>query len=195
MDRLFGQGFASVHECFPGVDGVLLQDAIWKSYAIERNTTIPYLKPDKSPNVIRHPLNDRSQGATAEALANSVEQQGAIAGVRDHAWAVKGKNAGDCCQMLTWGHLCEGVLLAAARSPDNQYVISTLERGVGNATIFNQNTPEDVLHYLIRMHNTFHHGAGTSFLDLLSDLKGIEVKWVAHRTREKIQSRGVLPPR
>lgn len=189
MNRVFGDGVSSIHARFPGLQGVLLQDAIWKAYAIEKNTTIQYLKPDKSPNVLRHRLNDRSQGSTTEFLAQSVEQQGALIGVRGNAWAVKND---DSYHMLTWGHLCEGVLAAAARSPENPYVVATLNRGIVNVTIFNASTPDDVLHYLIRMHNTFHHGSGTSFLDVMSDLKTIEAKWVAHRNREHISSRGAV---
>jgi len=186
VNKLFGP-CESIAERFPGLDGVLLQEAIWTAYAIERDANIDYFKPDGTPNVCRHRLNDRDQEATTESLACSVERQGALVGVRGNAWAVKGA---DMYNMLTWGHLCEAVLMAAGRSPDNAYVKATLKRGIVSATIFGPQTPDDVLHHLVRMHNNFHRGSSSSFVDLLSDLVKIEAKWAIHRQQNKIQSRG-----
>jgi hypothetical protein len=185
---LFGTA-DSVHTRFPGLHGVLLQEAIWTAYAIEKNASFPFLTADADANVVRHRLNDRDQRDTVEALAASVEKQGGLVGVRGLPWAVKPDGDGPY-QMLTWGHFCDGVIVAAARSPENPYVLATLKKGVVNATVFNASTPDDVLLYLIRLHNDFHQGASGSFLDLLSDLKTLEQRWSIHRRTEKIVARG-----
>ena len=189
VDGLFGAQ-TSVYSRFPGLDGVLLQEAIWTAYAIEKNACIPFVRADgKTPNVVRHRLNDRDQEATVEALATSIEKRGALVGVRGLAWAVKPDGDGPY-QMISWGHLCDAVLLAASRSPSNPYVQATLKKGIVNAVVFNHSTPDDVLLHLVRLHNEFHRGSGESFLDVLSDLKILEQRWAIHRKAQKIVARG-----
>ena len=125
VEGLFGPA-ESIHQRFPGLDGVLLQEQVFAAYKLEVADHIPYLKADGSPNVTRHRCNDRSYDETTEDLAVSIESRGCMIGVRGEAWAVKGSTY----QMLTWGHLTEAVLLANSRSPDNPFVKKTVERGL-----------------------------------------------------------------
>ena len=151
---LFGPA-ESIHQRFPGLDGVLLQEQVFAAYKLEVADHIPYLKADGSPNVMRHRCNDRSYDETTEDLAVSIESRGCMIGVRGEAWAVKGSTY----QMLTWGHLTEAVLLANSRSPVNPFVQATVARGLEHVTVFHDSMPDDVASYLVRLHNHFHGGA------------------------------------
>ena len=122
---LFGPA-ESIHQRFPGLGGVLLQEQVFAAYKLEVADHIPYLKEEGTPNVMRQRCNDRSYDETTTDLALSIETRGCMIGVRGEAWAVKGSTY----QMLTWGHLTEAVLLANSRSPANQLVQATVARGL-----------------------------------------------------------------
>ena len=176
----------SIHQRFPGLDDLLLQEQVFAAYQIEVADHIPYLKADGSPNVMRHRCNDRSYDETTEDLAVSIESRGCMIGVRGEAWAVKGSTY----QMLTWGHLTDAVLLANSRSPVNPFVQATVARGLEHVTVFHDRMPDDVASYLVRLHNDFHGGAATSFLEVLGELQTIEAGWKTYREENRITSRG-----
>ena len=92
-------------------------------------------------------------------------------------------------KMLSWGHWVQGVYRAAARSPGNAFVQSTLLRGVTGMTLFRNTTPADVLRWIIDLSNKFHHGSGKSFVEVIHDTCAAEAKWQLHREKRKITAR------
>ena len=84
----------------------------------------------------------------------------------------------------------QAVLLAAKRSPNNPQVKMTLQRGLPNALVFQANMPADVCVFLVRLHNAFHTGSSSSWLELLGDLRNVESRWATHRLEHGIVSRG-----
>jgi hypothetical protein len=50
--------------------------------------TVPWLLPDGSPNIVRHPLNGRKQGARRRKYKRGLLAKGFLNGCRGEAWLV-----------------------------------------------------------------------------------------------------------
>ena len=88
---------------------------------MQEQTTVPYLRSDGTPNVCRHPCNDRAEEQTFELLAASIEDRGALLGVRGQPWLVQPQGDGPM-KLLSWGtwprpalHASVGLLILALR--------------------------------------------------------------------------------
>lgn len=116
----------------------------------------------------RHDLNDRYQEATLRNYVASVKKQGAVAGVRGAPWVVEAKDPNQYL-LLTYGTLAEAVYQAYEQEPTNGQIIATIRAGISNAMVFNQQTPDCVLKWLMNFHNLFHGGSNPSFIELLKE--------------------------
>ena len=66
---------------------------------------------------------------------------------------------------LTFGSLCEAFYAALADEPEYKNLRNTLETLL-ECRILHRSTPPSILKHLINLHNRFHAGAGTSFVEL-----------------------------
>ena len=124
-------------------------------------------------NVVRHQLNSRQQSSVKAAYIASVKMRGVCEGVRGEAWLVQPEpNTSIGAQQnpfkaLSFGSLSEAFFCALNDEPSNTNLIASLRRGL-EARILHHSTPNEVLRFLVHIHNSFHSGSGTSFCELIS---------------------------
>ena len=120
----------------------------------------------------RHAVNPRQHAGVKAQYVASVRMRGIIESVRGECWCVEavpdsaGVRSGPK-GALTFGSLTEAFYEALSQDPTNGALLATLTKGLA-ARVLNYRTPPAVLRYLVRFHNGFHGGAGTSFVELIS---------------------------
>ena len=67
---------------------------------------------------------------------------------------------------LSFGSLSEAFYEALIAEPDNPQLVSTLAKGL-ETKLLSVKTPMSVLRLLVNLHNKFHSGAATSYLELI----------------------------
>ena len=127
------------------------------------------------PNIQRSPFNSRRQDGVRAEYVKSVKLRGIVENVRGEAWFQQrsadamstsdGKVASYLA--LSFASLTEAFYTALTQSPENQNLLLTLTRGL-ECRIIHARTPPAVCRYLVNLHNRFHMGSSTSFVELLT---------------------------
>ena len=137
-------------------------------------TRIPFFLDEEKQvrGIQRHSCNPRQHAGVKAQYVASVKLRGIIEGVRGECWCVEsdpdatGRRSGPI-GALTFGSLTDAFYTALEQDPSNPAIQHTLKRGL-EARIINSKTPAAVLRFLVRFHNAFHHGAQTSYLELIA---------------------------
>ena len=108
---------------------------------------------------------------------------------RGSPWAQLSEGDVGPFQMLTYRQLTKGVYLAWSRSPKNTLVKFSVARGLKRVRCLSSKTPEDVLSWLIRHHNSFHRGSGNSLVDISPEIKRMQADWGAEAAIKGITAR------
>ena len=118
--------------------------------------------------IARHEHNPRQHAGVKAAYVASVKLRGIVDGVRGELWAVQPdpRAANRQFGALTFGSLTEAFYQALEEEPTNSQLLLSLAKGL-NATVFSFRTPPAVTKYLVKLHNRFHVGAATSFVELV----------------------------
>ncbi|CAK0835947.1 unnamed protein product, partial [Prorocentrum cordatum] len=130
-------------------------------------------------------------------ISEGVLAKGLVEGVRGEAWAVpavdngpNGEVLGPETVLLLISHatLVEAANEAFRRQPTSRFVIKTMEGGIV-VKIFLPSTPAFALIYLRDLHNQFHLGAGTSFLEKYVQSAEFEKEWVDYMKSNNMVAR------
>ena len=121
-----------------------------------------------------------------EAYTNRVIHEGAVSGVRGQPWAQISKGGVPPYQLLSYGTLTRAIYAAHDRAPTNINVIETVKVGLQNVTLFSENTPVDVLEWLIDFHNSFHQGSSFTVLQHFDLTIKADAEWKVHCTSKGI---------
>ena len=134
---------------------------------VDDNTTDNERKPyaGRVRAIRRHRVNQRQHSSVQKQYVSSVKQRGVVEGVRGELWCTAPDSEG-IYGALTWGSLTEAVFQALLEDPDNQQLTLVVTKGI-EAKLLSNKTPDSVLKFLTRLHNRFHSGASTSFLELI----------------------------
>jgi len=123
-------------------------------------------------NIVRHRLNNRVQNGVRECYKQSVKLRGIVEGVRGEPWVCEpgidpktGEKAGPY-EALSFASLVESFYSALDEDGENPNLRLTLNKGL-ECRILHSRAPPAVLKYLVHLHNRFHQGSSTSFVDLL----------------------------
>ncbi|CAL1163170.1 unnamed protein product [Cladocopium goreaui] len=173
----------SVEQLFEGeVKGRLLLDKLFELYQVgegrktlrffkdgtENNHNIPFS--EKPKNLARHmEYNPRHQAGVKMQYVKSVKARGIVESVRGECWAIApAENDGRPAPylLLSCASLVEAYYTAIAEEPNNENLIATAKKGM-EARVLSIRTPASVCRYLTTLHNQFHHGASTNFLELI----------------------------
>ena len=137
----------------------------------ENNPSIPFN--EKPKNLGRHMVfNPRHQAGVKQAYVKSVKARGIVESVRGEAWAVapepeeRADGRKGPYLLLSCASLVEAFYQAIGESPSNDNLLATCRKGI-EARVLNHRTPPSVCRYLTTLHNQFHHGAATNFLELI----------------------------
>jgi hypothetical protein len=103
---------------------------------------------------------------------------GIIDGVRGVPWCVKGKDG--LFYLMSFATLSTAVYKAFEKDCLNQNVRRTIRAGLLNAVLFSERMPEDVCRFLRDLHNRFHDGSSTSFMEVLNMIVGADADWKSH---------------
>ena len=117
-------------------------------------------------------FNPRHQAGVKQAYVKSVKARGIVESVRGEAWAVapepeeRADGRKGPYLLLSCASLVEAFYQAIGESPSNDNLLATCRKGI-EARVLNHRTPPSVCRYLTTLHNQFHHGAATNFLELI----------------------------
>ena len=126
-------------------------------------------------NIERSIYNGRQQDGVRAEYVKSTKLRGIVENVRGEPWMqqrgdlVNGGNDGKFASYyaLSFASLTEAFFTALAQEPQNQNLMLTLSRGL-ECRIIHAKTPPSVCRYLVNLHNRFHSGSSTSFVELLT---------------------------
>lgn len=168
---------ASIKVRYPKLEGNAMQDRVFQDYLLstDGDQRLPFFTEAGVKVFERHRINNRNLGAWREYLVRQIMSKGYHEGVRGQAWAVPSDTEASKYLLISHATLTEAIYLAAERDKDheNDFVQRSLRLGLV-AKVFEKRTPEDVLTYLKQLHNEFHRGAATSYLELIEACIEIE---------------------
>lgn len=186
----------SIKEIFGDLSGGSLLDAIFATYQVGEKTRVKFFLDQNSTDhtnfpfhsrqvgIVRHQHNQRMHSGIKKAYVKSCCARGICEGVRGEAWLTEpkpdsfGHRTGPF-QALTYGSLCEAFYSALCQEPENQNLHRTLGRGF-EARVFSHKLPDSIAKYIVKMHNRFHGGASTNFVELVQVVPDVEfqlTKW------------------
>ena len=93
------------------------------------------------------------------------------------AWMVYGANNHFPVTAITYGHRSEAMYRAIQREPDSPYVKKALATGLESVRMLSNTVPVEVKVALCQMHNTYHEGAGETWLALLDKAEDLMAEW------------------
>ena len=176
QDSWFQQD-GKIDEMFPGLAGKDLQDFCKRVYILPNQPQrLPYFCPDTGARVaLRHPLNQRPHSQVVEDYVGTIVKYGLFQEARSTAWGVTPTHGNVNTKYDKWlmgaGTTTDAVCLAHQRHSHNANVIGTIKEGL-SFTEWNNKTPDSVLIFFKELHNSFHGGASTSFIELINSIPG-----------------------
>ena len=184
MTRLFSQGGqdSDIVEFFGVESGAIRLKRICNLYQIGENRIVKFFNENGDRLVYRDPINQRKQASVDRALQKSILARGLVPGVAGEAWFAMSPGEKEPYLAITFGGRSDAVYaLAADKSlKTNPYLTETLRTGILNCRIFTAKMPTWVRKWLRDYHNSFHKGAGYSFLELLKEIPDMEVTTTYH---------------
>ncbi len=126
-------------------------------------------------NIERSMHNGRQQDGVRAEYVKSTKMRGIVENVRGEAWMqqrssdlVNGTDSKfGSFFALSFASLTEAFYTALTDDPTNQNLLLTLSRGL-ECRILHAKTPPSICRYLVNLHNRFHCGSSTSFVELLT---------------------------
>ena len=123
--------------------------------------------PDGPRNLKRHmDFNPRQQSGVKSKYIRSIKARGIVESVRGEAWGIQPVDGGPFL-LLSCASLTEAFYMAYAEDPTNPNILCTLKAGL-DVRVLSVRTPPQICRYLVRLHNRFHGGASTNFLELMA---------------------------
>ena len=130
--------------------------------------------------IMRHELNNRYQSGVKAAYKASLRLRGIVEGVRGEAWVIQPEIGQDGqkssgYQALSFASLTESFYAALVEDPTNESLLLTLSKGL-EVRLLSNRMPKNIIRYLVNLHNRFHKGSGTSFVELIKMVP--DVTWL-----------------
>ena len=171
-------------QCF--FRGNLILQKVIQVYALQQQATLRFFD-DKGKRLLwRSVHNKRNHKQVKEEYVQNILDNGVYQGVRGTPWVIAGT---DCLfYHMSYATLAESVYEALERDPTNQNINITFRNGIPGAIVFTPRTPVDVLEYLKELHNNFHGGVATSFLEVYGKVDEVEAGWIVHMKANNLSS-------
>ena len=150
---------------------------------------VMFFDKDKRPLIVPHELNFRHQDQVERKYTNSLRRFGNVPGVRGEPWFQVSQGGGAPYKAITYSTLSRSMYRAVEEDPANPLIIASIERGLPNCILFDENMPDDCVGWLRDWHNSFHEGSSVSFLELLKLVKDAHADWVAHADASGLKTR------
>lgn len=122
-------------------------------------------------NIIRHELNNRYQSGVKQAYKVSLRMRGIVEGARGEAWLLQpevdlnGEKVSGY-KALSFASLTESFYASLTEDSGNENLLMSLSKGL-ECRILSNRMPGAIIRYLVNLHNRFHKGSGTSFVELI----------------------------
>ena len=105
------------------------------------------------------------------AYVKSVKMRGVVEGVRGEPWLVQRvtgdlNGASPSYYALSFASLCEAFYHALEEDGTNENLLLSLSKGL-ECRVLHHRTPGMILKYLVNLHNRFHQGSSTSWVELI----------------------------
>jgi hypothetical protein len=163
-----------------------------KSYRRRVRVTLPFFSGDNDAikTFICHPLNERHHNVVIQSYIKSIRKFGLAQDVRGIAAAMPSLGGGAPYLMLTYGSITRAIYICAEKYGSEENVKSTISNGLV-LDVYDEDMPTDGGRFIRDFFNSFHKGAGISFLEILSSTMARDAEWKAHAMRNAIPlSRG-----
>ena len=135
----------------------------------------------------RHEYNNRQQDAVLEKYITSICEDGHVPSVRGLPWAVcAAYSLSGPFYLMSYATLTEAIYEAHALHPNNKNVIDSITDGLENVILLSSDVPKDVLQWIKKTHNAFHHGADTNVMDILDDISQAHSSLTLQRESGKV---------
>ena len=128
------------------------------------------------PTFVTHDLNYRRHDLWDQELATSILERGIVPGVSGESWSQYSSNCSMPLRSISWGSRTRAFYIAHKKQPESKIIQKELENGLVT-TRFHDLMPKAVVEFLVSFHNTFHKGAGVSFLEVQADAPALEQEW------------------
>ena len=131
------------------------------------NSSIPFERIVR--NIERHPHNQRSQKGVRAAYCKSVRMRGVVEGVRGEPWMQQkppSEQTSAKYWALSFASLTEAFYVSLVDDPCNELLLLSVRKGL-ECRILHHRTPALIGKYLVNLHNRFHQGSSTSFVELI----------------------------
>ena len=136
-------------------------------------------------NLARHlEYNPRQQAGVKAKYVRSIKARGICESVRGEAWAMQSTEGGPYL-LLSCASLTEAFYCAITEEPANENIQATARSGL-EMRILSSRTPASICRYLVRLHNRFHGGASTNFLELMAAVPEVERALLQWKTQHGI---------
>ena len=130
---------------------------------------------DAEPVLVRHQeYNPRQQMGVKARYIQSIKARGLVESVRGECWAIMPDVPGGPYRLLSCASLVEALYEAAQQDPENPNIVATLKAGIELRPL-DVKTPSAISKYLVKLHNRFHGGAATNYIELMTTVP--EVTW------------------
>ena len=136
---------------FGPMDDKMMTQQIYKSYAISAGVKVEYYDEHGQENLSRHPLS-RCQDAMLRLYAEAIRRNGIAGGPLRGSVMQQSKEARrrlHKLHMITNGTLTQALYKVYQTDPTNRLVWASIDAGLVNCVILHQDTPSDVVHFLM----------------------------------------------
>ncbi|CAE7946238.1 unnamed protein product, partial [Symbiodinium sp. KB8] len=168
---------------FKDLKGQLLVEAVFSKWG-SGTSTVPWLNEAGERNIRPDEVNRPIMESLCEAYVDRILESGLNVDCSGHggswwagrAWMVYGPSQFPVTA-ITYGHRSEAMYRALQREPDNPYVKKALATGLESVRMLSNTVPVEVKAALCQMHNTYHEGAGETWLALLDRAEDLMNEW------------------
>ena len=154
-------------------------DMIIDMYRIGVPDITPWYYNNGEKTFVTHEQNDRRHSLWDDELSTSFLERGVVVGVSGAPWGQYSVGNVLPLRMLSWGSRCRGFYHAHAEHPEPKVIVKELTKGLC-CHRFHDQMQVFVVEYMVNFHNTFHRGAGVSFLEVQSKALEYEALWRTH---------------
>jgi hypothetical protein len=157
-----------------------------EEFCISSDAHVKLVNPDGLWAIARHPLNQRGDEASILLRMKSVQDIGIIRDIRGGPWLVKHKDKTieDRFFAVHWATLIQGAERARLADPNglNKCVQMSLTAGLSKCKIYQSNTPDDVIRWLVELGNLLNSEATSiTILEKWRCTGHVEPQWAAKR--------------
>ena len=183
------QTVVSIKERFPFATGVFLHKCIWKYFVQQKSFNAPYFTPGGQRAISRHPLNERDTDETHEPMVDAFLTKGIYTNVSSKPLLIRQSVGSDHFMAVGAGNRSDCFYKAHQKDEKNIFIQAALETGLEDCVQLCDDTPVDIIRFLVSDFNNFHEGNSNTYVQHMTEVPFVEIAFDAHKKRHSFTSR------